>query len=283
VGRDLKKKKGKRRRWKNTTISATRHFRGEKNKETTRFGKAATRSSLWDPVPPQNLRQLGNSRSLKALGGGEWSWPTAWRPAGATPGKGELQAPVRVQLAPCAPGRPRQAPQTPGKGAGREKLGTVNTGWWQKGPILARPGVLADLPTERIWRLLPTPTHKLQVPGALTPTLAPRGLSGNYIYPDLSFTVAACPSDFWGRPVSFADPHTSFKVWRSREHNRRHGLWQRVSRPHRPTTWRRPVHRPLVLGAAGGRCPHPGPCAHCASQAGRASGRPVAETRLGGG
>lgn len=43
----------------------------EKNKEATRFGKAATHSTLWDPVPGQNLQQQGDSKSQKGRRGGK--------------------------------------------------------------------------------------------------------------------------------------------------------------------------------------------------------------------
>lgn len=43
----------------------------EKNKEATRFGNAATHSTLWDPVPGQNLQQQGDSRSQKGWRAGK--------------------------------------------------------------------------------------------------------------------------------------------------------------------------------------------------------------------
>lgn len=62
-------------------VSATRHFLGEKNKETTSFVKAATRSTLWGSVPelilscslrkacPQRRWETGSWGSMNPPGG----------------------------------------------------------------------------------------------------------------------------------------------------------------------------------------------------------------------
>lgn len=82
-----------------TLVSATRHFLGEKNKETTRFRKAAKRSTPWGSVLADFPPQPQGSRSPKALGGGECGGGGGGDPAGATPKTGKSYARVRVQPA----------------------------------------------------------------------------------------------------------------------------------------------------------------------------------------
>lgn len=75
VGRRFKKKR-KKEKGKKETMNKYHTLQldtsvVEKNKEATRFGKAATHSTLWDPVPGQNLQQQGDSRSQKGWRGGK--------------------------------------------------------------------------------------------------------------------------------------------------------------------------------------------------------------------
>lgn len=102
-----------------------------------------------------------------------------------------------------------------------EKQGCVNTGYWQKGPNLARPGVLWNLTYSK--DLLSVPHQGSQIRGS-----RPADPGTHYrhaqksIYSIFASQSQPSPPTSSVNPVPFSTPHTSFKVWlpASPEHNR---------------------------------------------------------------